>query len=440
MTGMATSTGLHVLLAGGGSGGHVFPALAVGEELASRGCAVSFAGSGSGMEARLVPARGVPFHPLRSRALVGRGLAGKVAALVTLGLSSLGGARLVRRLGVGVVLGTGGYASAPAVLGARMARRPVLLLEPNARAGVANRQLSRFAAGAAVAFPEVSSDFACPTRATGVPVRRAFFDGAGPLPRQGLRLLLLGGSQGARSLNRALPLVLGGAEGLLARLPELTVVHQTGGTQLEPTRDAYRLAQIEVTTEVRAEVTADVALTDNGPGGGDGDRSPATASPEAAAQPPRVRLAPFIEDVAGEMARSHLVVSRAGAITVAEVAAAGRPSVLVPISLAEGHQQDNARALEAAGAARAVFEPRAATGDEGRAEADRALAEVLKDTLALLLADRAELEQMAEAARGLGRPDAAKAIADWLLELAGAPATPAADGSLQADSAGGGAA
>ena len=116
------------------------------------------------------------------------------------------------------------------------------------------------------------------------------------------------------------------------------------------------------------------------------------------------------------MARSHLVISRAGAITVAEIAAAGRPSVLVPISLALGHQEDNARALEAAGAARAVFEP------TGSSEvADRALATVLGDTLALLLGDRAELSRMAEAARALGRPGAAAKIADWLLELAGEP-------------------
>ena len=245
MSGAATERGLHVLLTGGGSGGHVFPALAVGEELASRGCAVSFAGSGSGMEARLVPERGVAFHPLRSRALVGRGLVGKVAALLTLGVSALGGARLVRRLGARVVFGTGGYASAPAVLGARLVRRRVLLLEPNARAGVANRQLSRFAAGAAVAFPQVADDLSCPIRATGVPVRRAFFEDAAPVPATGLRLLLLGGSQGARSLNRALPLALGGSDGLLARLPELTVVHQTGASQLEPTREAYRRAGLE---------------------------------------------------------------------------------------------------------------------------------------------------------------------------------------------------
>jgi len=381
---MATSPDIHVLLAGGGSGGHVFPALAVGEELTSRGCTVSFAGSPVGMEARLVPARGVPFHPLRSRPVVGRGLGGKLLALATLGLSALAGARLVRRLGARAVLGTGGYASGPAVLGARLARRPVLLLEPNARAGVANRQLSRFAAGAAIAFPGAGGDLACPTRATGVPVRKSFFEVAPALPATGLRLLVLGGSQGAQSLNRALPRLLGGADGLLARLPEVTVLHQTGAAHLDAARAGYREAGVAV---------------------------------EAAGGRGRVRLAPFIDDVAGAMAESHLVVSRAGAITVAEIAAAGRPSVLVPITLAGGHQEDNARALEVAGASRAVFEPAPGSTPEERA---RALATVLGDTLGLLLGDRQELERMAAAAHALGKPGAAGAIADWLLELTGA--------------------
>src|SRR5689334_15990332 len=139
------STPLHALLAGGGSGGHVFPALAVAEELAARGVRVSFAGSATGMEARLVAERGIPFHPIEAKPLLGRGLGGKVLALGTVARSGFAAAGLIRRLGADVVLGTGGYVSAPAVLGARLAGRPALLLEPNAHAGVANRGLSRFA-------------------------------------------------------------------------------------------------------------------------------------------------------------------------------------------------------------------------------------------------------------------------------------------------------
>ena len=137
----------HALLAGGGTGGHVFPALAVAEELLARGWRVSFAGTASGLEARLVPERGIPFYVLPARPLLGRGPLARVQALATLARSAVSAARLIRRLGVTVVLGTGGYASAPAVVGGRLTGRPVLLLEPNARAGVANRWLSRCAAG-----------------------------------------------------------------------------------------------------------------------------------------------------------------------------------------------------------------------------------------------------------------------------------------------------
>lgn len=393
---MTRPSTLHVLLSGGGSGGHVFPALAVGEALAERGCAVSFAGSPRGMEARLVPERGVRFHPLRARPLVGRGPVDRAVALATLALSAVAGALLVRRLGARVVLGTGGYACAPAVLGARLARRPALLLEPNARAGFANRKLSRFAAGAAVAFGRAGGELACPTRTTGVPVRRDFFGVARELPAGGPNVLVLGGSQGARVLNRSLPAALGGPETLFERLPGLTVVHQTGVDHLESTRAAY----------------------------------------EAAGAPAdRVRLVPFIDDVAAAMEKSHLIVSRAGAITVAEITAAGRASLLVPLSLAEGHQEDNARALEQAGAARALLaselEPRSGAGPEtaGR-RVDAARVSTLRAALEELLGDRNLLGRMAEAARSLARPDAASDIADWVLELGGveAPAAVSTEG------------
>ena len=386
---MTTPDGkLHVLLAGGGTGGHVFPALAVGEELSGRGCAVSFAGSPSGFEARVVPERGVPFHPVAARPLVGRGPAGKLAALATTGRAAVGAARLVRRLGIDAVLGTGGYASAPAVLGAVLARRPVLLLEPNAKAGFANRRLARWAAGAAVAFAETCRDLRCPCRTTGVPVRRGFFavpEAAAPdRAERAPRLLVLGGSQGALSVNLALPRALRAAPpasvaegGLFQFLPGLRVVHQTGAAHLEATREAYRAA---------AE------------SGG--------LSEDA------VELVPFIADVAGAMAEADLVVSRAGALTVAEIAAAGRPAVLVPLTLAEGHQRANARALEAAGAARVV---EAAPGDP------EALAGALAPVLADLLSDRPALAAMGRAARSLARPGATEEIAAWLVDLASGP-------------------
>ncbi|HYG64809.1 MAG TPA: UDP-N-acetylglucosamine--N-acetylmuramyl-(pentapeptide) pyrophosphoryl-undecaprenol N-acetylglucosamine transferase, partial [Thermoanaerobaculia bacterium] len=311
------------------------------------------------------PARGIPFHPLPARPLLGRGLFGKAQALTTLAGSAQAASALIRRLGVDAVLGTGGYVSAPAVLGARFAGRPILLLEPNARAGVANRWLSRWATGAAVGYRDTIGDLRCPCWVTGVPVRAAFF--AVPPLSSSLtapRLLVLGGSQGARQINQTVPAAVAR---LVQRLPELSVLHQAGEKNLEETRQAY----------------ADAGV---GPG--------------------HVEVVPFLDDVAGAMAASHLLVSRAGAITVAEICAAGRPSVLLPLVIAKAHQVDNARLL----------------AEEGAAEMrtpDQVTSEGLADLLAELLADGERLARMGRAARSLARPGAAAAVASRLEELGG---------------------
>jgi len=357
----------HALLAGGGTGGHVFPALAVAEELAARGWRVSFAGTPYGLEARLVPERGIPFHGLPARPLLGRGPLARARALATLARSAVAAAALVRRLDAAVVLGTGGYASAPAVVGGRLAGRPVLLLEPNARAGVANRWLSRWATAAAVGYAETARGLRCPATVTGVPVRRAFF-AVPPLPAAmeiAGGVLVLGGSQGARQLNQALPAA---AALLAAGMPGLRIVHQAGARNLDETRAAYAAAGVP------------------------------------AAQ---VEVVPFLDDVAGAMAASALLVSRAGAITVAEICAAGRAALLAPLAIARGHQEDNARLLAAAGAAELLT------------AADLA-PEPLAARLGALLGDGARLAAMGRAARALARPDAAAAIAGQLESLAAA--------------------
>ena len=355
--------GLHLLLAGGGSGGHVFPALAVAAAAQRRGARVSFVGSPHGFEARLVPERGIPFHALPARPVVGRGVVGKAQAAWTLVVSTWRGVGLARRLRPDAVLGTGGYASAAPVLGARLAGQPVVLLEPNAEPGAANRQLSRWAAGACVAFRETADELACTSWLTGVPVREELFAIPEGLPEgEPMRVLVLGGSQGAQQLNRALP----AAFALLPPgLAGVTVVHQCGEKHLEPTRAAWTQA------------------------------NPARA----------VEVVPFIADVPAAMARAHLVVSRAGAITLAELCAAGRPSLLVPLAIAAGHQIGNAAALERAGAAVLL------RGDE-------ATPERLAGELAALLGDRERLTAMASAARSLARPGAADAIVDRLAEVA----------------------
>src|SRR5687768_2576876 len=354
----------HLLLAGGGTGGHVFPALALADELRRRGWAVSFAGTQRGLEARLVPARGVDFHALPARPVLGRGPVEKAAAAWTLAWSGLAARRLVRRLGSRVVVGTGGYASAPAVVGGWLAARPTLLVEPNARAGAANRWLSRFAHRAAVAYPEAGRGLRCPAVVTGVPVRAEFFAVPAPPPAAVPRLLVLGGSQGARQLNLALPPALAAVRAALGGALAFAVLHQSGPRHLEETRAAYAAAGLE-----------------------------------------DVEVAPFFEDVAAAMAGAHLIVSRAGAITLAEVCAAGRPALLLPLAIAGGHQVDNARVLESAGAARAL------TAAEFTPEP---LAAVLRE----LIADPARLAAMGRAARALARPGAAAAIADQIEELA----------------------
>jgi len=362
----ARSSPLHVLLAGGGTGGHVFPALAVAEELAARGWRVSFTGSAAGIEARLVAERGIPFHPLPARPLVGRGLVAKVQSLATVTRSAFAASRLIRRLGADAVLGTGGYVSAPAVLGARLARRPVLLLEPNAHAGVANRWLSRFASGAAVGYQETIQELKCPCWVTGIPVRSAFFSVPDAEPSEP-HLLVLGGSQGAQQINQAMPAV---AAWLLAKLPALRILHQAGARNLEETRQAY--------------VAAGLA--------GEGSQ---------------VDVVPFLDDVAGAMAACQLLVSRAGAITLAEICAAGRASLLLPLAIAQGHQMGNAQLLAAAGAAEVI-------------SSAELTPDLLADRLAALLGDLPALARMGRAARSLARPRAVADIADRLETLAGA--------------------
>jgi UDP-N-acetylglucosamine--N-acetylmuramyl-(pentapeptide) pyrophosphoryl-undecaprenol N-acetylglucosamine transferase len=354
----------HGLLAGGGSGGHVFPALAVGEELARRGWRVSFAGDPGGMERRLVEARGLAFVPLAARPVVGRGPLARVSALATLARSARAARRWIEAESVDVVVGTGGYASAPGVLGARLARRPALLVEPNARPGAANRWLSRVAAReAAVADAAAGRRLGCRTTVTGVPVRPAFFAVPPLEPGGAPHLLVLGGSQGSKRLNRLLPPAVAAAR---AALPGLTVLHQCGARWVEEAAALWRAAGLGA---------------------------------------PEVEVAPFLDDVPGALAAAALVVSRAGAITLAEIAAAGRPAVLVPLEPAGGHQVANARHAEGAGGARVLLER-------------DAVPERLAELLAELLGAGEVLADMGARARRLARPDAAAAIADRVEALA----------------------
>jgi len=353
----------HLFIAGGGSGGHVFPGLAVAEEMAARGWRVSWIGRPDGMERRLVTARGLPYRGLAARPLVGHGSGARLAAIATLGRSALAARRLVRREEGRAVLGTGGYVSAPAVVGARLAGRPTVLLEPNAVPGAANRLLSRFADTAAVAWQETAARLACPARVTGVPIRGGFDGMAEIAPAARRRVLILGGSQGALELNRMVPTAIAG---LAAGGMELAVRHQTGTAHLESARGVW------------------AAL------GRDGLE---------------LEVVPFVDDVAAALSEADLVISRAGAITLAEISASGRPALLIPYGFAGGHQADNAARLEAAGGAR-VLRPEESDADGCAA------------VLAKLLADGEALRVMGRALRDLARPAAASMVAELVEEVA----------------------
>lgn len=363
-----------VALTGGKSGGHVFPALAVGEALEELGAELVYFGLAGQMEERLAAAHQIEFVPIRSRPMVGRGALRRTAAVAVVALSALRSALALRRRGVCAVLATGGFVAAPVALGARLVGRPVLLVEPNAVPGAANRALSRLARRAAIAYQATADRLRCPTVLTGTPVRAEFFAVA-PLRTERssgpLRLLVIGGSQGAAVLNRRLPRLL---HGELGDLP-LRIVHQCGAAHGESTRRGWA-------EELAAEPSDGVLQ------GG----------------PLEVRVEPFIDDMVSALAEADLVISRAGAMALAELCAAGRPSVLVPLRLAGGHQRDNARHLEEAGAARTVAEEEL---------------ESLPATLRPLLTEPQRLAAMGASARGLARPDAARRIAEATLDLCG---------------------
>ncbi len=354
-----------VVFSGGGTGGHVFPGLAVAEELRRLGWRTAWIGRGRSLEERLVAAAGLEFRALPARAFVDRGALARAIALGVLACSTLRAAVLLRRLRAAVVFATGGFACAPAALAARLNGSGLYLLEPNARSGAANRLLSRFATEAGTAFESAAKQLACEARLVGVPVRRAFHRVGEPrLQTDCTRLLVLGGSQGSDALNRELP----GLFARVARRTAIDVTHQSGPSGVDDTRDRY----LEL----------------------------ATPSFQAT-------IEGFIEDTAGAMAAHDLIVSRAGAVTVAEVAAAGRPAIYVPLPLAAGHQRGNAQAMVDAGAAILV-------------EQDDLRGEEAVERCEELIADRDRLSSMARAARAHGGGDAARAVAERVCAIAGA--------------------
>jgi UDP-N-acetylglucosamine--N-acetylmuramyl-(pentapeptide) pyrophosphoryl-undecaprenol N-acetylglucosamine transferase len=362
-------TPLRIVVAGGGTGGHLYPGIAVARELLARvpDAVVTFAGTARGIEARVVPREGFGLDVLRSAGLKGQSAATLARGVALLPLSGLDAWRILSRRRPHVVIGVGGYSSGPVVAAAVARRIPTLLLEQNAIPGFTNRVLARVVSAAAVTFERTASYFGRRGIVTGNPVRPEFFVGGEVLPRGAgpRRILIFGGSQGAHAINVAM---VEAAPRLAARDGQVGITHQTGERDVELVSDGYHRAGIEA------------------------------------------RVEPFLYAMEREIAAADLVVCRAGATTIAELTAAGRPAILVPLpTAADDHQRRNAEVLAEAGAAE-MLEQQALTGERLAAAIDR------------LLADPARLEAMSGAARRLARPDAAQRIVDRVLELAGRPA------------------
>ena len=356
------------MIAGGGTGGHVVPALAIGRELRDRhGAEVWFVGTERGIETRLVPEAGFRLELVRSGQLKNVSLATKLRTLADLPLGVVRCVSLLREFRPQVVVGVGGYASGPAMIAALLLRIPTLAYEPNAVPGMTNRLVGKRVSAAAVNFAQTARYFRN-AEVTGVPVRPEIFAlperpvGAGLGSAMGL--LVTAGSNGALVFNETMPVI---AARLLEEVPGLTIVHQSGPRAVEATRAAY------------AASGADAA---------------------------RWRVEAFLTDMPEQYAAADVVLARSGS-TVAELCAAGKPSLLVPFAgAADDHQRKNAEVLVEAGAAEMLLQREVTP-------------ETLRAALVALLQDGPRRAAMAQRARALARPGALQRIAERVLRLAG---------------------
>jgi len=360
---------VRVVIAGGGTGGHLYPGIAVARELLERrpDARISFAGTARGIEARVVPREGFELDVIRSVGLKGKSAADRARGARLLPLSIVDAWRIVSARRPQLVIGVGGYSSGPVVLLAAARGIPTLLLEQNAAPGLTNRWLAPFVRAAAVSFDSTRAFFGSKAFLSGNPVRPEFLapiesgkESPGASNGSIARVLVVGGSQGAHAINVAM---VEAAPELAARGPRLRLAHQTGERDVEMVRAAYE----------RLALAADVA--------------------------------PFFDDMGVRLAQADLIVCRAGATTLAEVTAAGKPAILVPLPGAtDDHQRKNAETLAAAGAA-TVLDQSEMTGQR------------LARSILALADDGGMRAQMSTAARALSRPDAARVIVDRALEL-----------------------
>ncbi len=356
---------LKLLIAGGGTGGHVFPALAVAREWMSRGTEreVVFVGTQRGIEARLVPEAGFPLETIRSAGL--KGISGLRLArnLAKLAPAMWDSFAIIHRHNFAAALGVGGYAAGPVMLAAVLRGIPTVVFEPNAEPGFTNRVLARLVTRVATAYEAPTKLWGRKATLTGIPVRPEFFDLPPRAPVEPFHILITGGSQGALVINRTLA---GAADLLAPQRNRISIVHQTGERDYNAVCAAY----------ARCAINAEVL--------------------------------PFIGNMAERFAQADLIVCRAGAITAAEVAAAGRAAIFIPFGAStDSHQLRNAQEMKRFGAARLIPEP-------------QLTAERLTQEIFALLDHPLELQTMAANARRLAKPRAAQEIVD-LIEGVRAP-------------------
>jgi UDP-N-acetylglucosamine--N-acetylmuramyl-(pentapeptide) pyrophosphoryl-undecaprenol N-acetylglucosamine transferase len=356
---------MRVLIAAGGTGGHIYPGIAVAKEVMRRhpGSEVKFVGTARGLETRLVPQAGFELKLIESAGLKNVGLGARLRGLWLLPKSFMAARRLIREFRPDVVVGAGGYVSGPVLLAAALMKVPTLVLEPNALPGFTNRMLARFVDKAAVSFEAARGYFRGKAVVTGNPVRREFFE----IPvrqhdAERLEVLIFGGSQGARAINEAMVAALAH---LAAYRDRLRITHQTGESDFEKVRQAYVDAGWGEQSDVRR----------------------------------------YIDDMVASFAQADVVICRAGATTSAELVAAGRAAIMVPFPLAaDDHQRKNAEALEAMGAARMILQ-QDLTGER------------LASEIGKLVSEPAGITRMEEASRQLSRGDAAQTTVELMEEL-----------------------
>lgn len=349
------------MIAGGGTGGHVYPALAIAREFVARepGRRAVFVGTVRGLESRIVPAAGFPLETIDVGGLKGKSAGETIRNLIRLPFGFAGAWRAISRHQPTLILGVGGYSSGPVAVAGGLRRIPTMIHEQNAFPGVTNRVLARFVTEVAVAWEDATPRLGGRGIVTGNPVRQEFFDATRePLSVRGskIRVLVFGGSQGSRILNDTMSEALM----FLAKFRDrLDIVHQTGPSELDKVRAAYH----------------------------------ASAFPAA-------RVVPYLDAMADEMLDADLVVSRSGAMTIGELCASGRGAILVPFARAtNNHQEVNARVVEKAGGAVVLLE-------------SELTPERLAGTISSLLGTSERTEQMGNSARRLSAPNATKEIVD----------------------------